>query len=306
MMGQIDKIEAQAKGCIIIPTFRRPERLARSLSALPLDANIVVSDDSSDFETRDMLLRQFPQVRWIAGPRRGPAANRNYGARVAESEWLFFIDDDVVPAPTWLEAMTAAAVENVDVIEGKTVCSDQTGSLFEEVVENISGGNLWSCNFGIRRDVFARIGGFDEDFKIAGGEDMEFAARVKHAGLRVKFVPESIVTHPARYMGFRGFWWRTWQLHWTLLVRLKADPDAMRRGPMQEIWRLAANYCMNQVRGTWHLVSKAGHLPLKRAIFLQTWRWITLPIMIPYLCWWEIKFRKLLSARSDSRTSGGN
>ena len=55
-----------------------------------------------------MVNEEFPMVRWNEGPRRGPAANRNFGARVADGEWLIFLDDDCNPRPGFLAAYLKA------------------------------------------------------------------------------------------------------------------------------------------------------------------------------------------------------
>ena len=205
---------------VVIPTCRRPEMLARCLRALPGDAHIVVSDDSADDTTRLLVEREFPCVHWVRGPRRGPAANRNHGARAASGEWIAFIDDDCEPQPGWLAAM-ARATANADVVEGRTLAPGATDSPFEEHVENLHGGTLWSCNLAVRREAFERLGGFDEEFLEAGGEDMEFAWRVAHRGLRVSFASDALAHHPPRRIGWRGLWRRTWMIRWFRLYQIK-------------------------------------------------------------------------------------
>ena len=128
------KSSDQSNWSVVIPTCNRPEQLARCLALLPRKVGVIVTDDSSDARTRAMLTRDFAHVRLTQGPRRGPAANRAHGATLAGGEWLAFLDDDVVPSPGWLAAIVAAATNATDVIEGKTVCPDQTGHPLEEVV----------------------------------------------------------------------------------------------------------------------------------------------------------------------------
>ena len=70
------------KFSVIIPTCHRPELLAQCLRRLAdSEAEIIVTDDSRDDATRVLVERDFPRAHWTAGPRRGPAANRNHGAR---------------------------------------------------------------------------------------------------------------------------------------------------------------------------------------------------------------------------------
>lgn len=261
---------------VFIPTCERPALLARCLTALPASARVIVSDDSS-----------APDPRWLAGPRRGPAANRNHAARAAATDWIAFIDDDCIPQPGWLDALASAA-ENADVIEGRTRAPGTTDSPFEEHVENEHGGQLWSCNLAVRRDVFERLGGFDEDFAEAGGEDMEFAWRVRRAGLRVRFAPDALVHHPPRRIGWRGLWRRTWMIRWMALYRLKTGQSA-------SLLVTAARECAGLLRRTLHLITKRQPQRVRRQVFGVAWAWLTFPLVLPWVLFWEVRFRRNLT-----------
>lgn len=257
---------------IVIPTCERPAMLARCLAALPTEAQVIVSDDSP-----------CPDARWLNGPRRGPAANRNHAARAATSEWIAFIDDDCIPQPGWLDALAVAA-EGADVIEGRTLAPGATDSPFEEHVENESGGALWSCNLAVRRDVFERLGGFDEDFPEAGGEDMEFAWRIRRAGLRTRFAPDALVHHPPRHIGWSGLWRRTWMIRWMSLYRAKTGTSA-------SLPHAAVRECVDLLRATTHLITRPEPNRWRRRTFSIAWRWATFPAVLPWVLFWENRDR---------------
>ena len=107
---------------VVIPTRDRNEQLARCLDRLAPCAQslshdqyeVIVSDDSAHAAARELLFDRYPWVRWTGGPRRGPAANRNAGARVARGEWLVFTDDDCLPEFGWLEGLAGAFNPNPD------------------------------------------------------------------------------------------------------------------------------------------------------------------------------------------------
>lgn len=271
------------KFSVVIPTCHRPDLLARCLRGLSVaDAEIIVSDDSRDDASRALVERDFPQVRWVAGPRRGPAANRNNGARAATGEWLAFVDDDCEPQSGWLAALARAAAE-VDVVEGCTRAPGATDSPFEEHVENLHGGVLWSCNFAIRREAFERLGGFDEDFLEAGGEDMEFAWRVSRTGLRVRFAPEALVHHPPRHIGWHGLWRRTWMIRWMSLYRIKT-------GCARPLPASVVDESVLLLRQTVQLVTRREQpWPCSRC-FTVVWRWLTFPLVLPYILYWDWRF----------------
>ena len=212
------------------------------------------------------------------------AANRNHGARLARSEWLAFTDDDCLPQPGWLEALAAMAID-ADVIEGRTQTPGAVDSPFEEHVENEHGGVLWSCNFAVRREVFERLGGFDEDFREAGGEDMEFAWRVQRAGLRVRFAPDALVHHPPRLIGWRGLWRRTWMIRWMSLYRLKT-------GQLRSLPVAMTDEVTLLFRITSQLLSRPDAQWPRRQYFSVAWRWFTFPLVLPYILFWNWRFSR--------------
>jgi GT2 family glycosyltransferase len=271
---------------VIIPTCERVEWLGRCLESLIGDAEIIVSDDGRRIEARQFLSERFPKVLWLEGPGRGPAANRNHGARHASGEWLAFIDDDCIPESAWLSEISRI-LPGAEVIEGKTVCTGKTSHPLEEIVENLTGGRLWSCNFAIRRNLFERLGGFDEDFLEAGGEDMEFAWRIRQMKIPVAYVPTAIVCHPARRLNLSKWVGRIFKLRWHLLYRLKVTRTrcATLREIVNLLWVTAGT--LRRLERT-RLVQSASRLALQ---------WILLPVLVPYLGFWEIKFRRKISTR---------
>jgi GT2 family glycosyltransferase len=192
---------------IIVPTCYRVSDLERCLARLvrqvPSNGSceIIVSDDGDVNETKLALEVKFPLVRWMQGPRKGPAANRNYGASHSSGEWLLFLDDDVLPSETLFESYFTAIsqiVSGADAFEGATFRESELPSLLWESPHNPHGGNLISCNFAIRREVFESAGRFDERFPVAAFEDTEFAARLQSLGVNIRFIPEACVLHPLR------------------------------------------------------------------------------------------------------------
>jgi GT2 family glycosyltransferase len=189
---------------VIIPTYRRPDLLSLCLDRLApgvqtLDASeyeVIVTDDGVP-TVEKLIAEKYAWAKWIAGPRRGPAANRNNGARTATSDWLVFTDDDCLPEIGWLEAY-AFNMNGNDVLEGKTSSHGFRTRIDEECPINETGGYLWSCNFAMQRNQFLSLGGFDESFPAAAMEDVELNTRVNKLTLVRRFVPEALVFHPWR------------------------------------------------------------------------------------------------------------
>ena len=279
---------------VIIPTCDRAKRLLECLHRIKGADEIVVSDDGSTTETREMIQRDFRNVIWVQGRRRGPAANRNHGALKANGEWIVFVDDDCLPTERWIQEIRKAAVA-ADAVEGKTIAPDRTNHPLEDVVENLSGDLFWSCNLAVRRSLFEELGGFDEDFQIAGGEDLEFASRLRECTRKLVFAPEAIVYHPVRRLTWVGLVNKVFQMHWHILYRLKVDAD--RCATLYEVLDLIRN-TVRQILSPSAKRSVQGSVTL----FLE---WLLLPAWIFYLAVWERRFRRNgLALKSRVRSEG--
>ena len=63
---------------------------------------------------------------------------------------------------------------------------------------NLTGGQLWSCNFAIRREAFVSVAGFEERFRLPHMEDVDLRTRLLAADYQIEFVPDACVDHPPR------------------------------------------------------------------------------------------------------------
>jgi len=135
-------------------------------------------------------------VNVIQGPQHGPSANRNCGAAHSKGELIVFIDDDCIPDTNLIAAYQDASQRNLDVgvFEGRISAHGELSSFADIAPVNETGGNLWSCNFAIRRNLFLKIDGFDERYPFAAMEDIDLHRRVKKYS-QVLFVPEARVWH---------------------------------------------------------------------------------------------------------------
>jgi GT2 family glycosyltransferase len=191
---------------VVIPTCDRHADLSACLERVApgrqtLDAakyEVIVSDDGKSSASA-ALAAQFPWVRWVEGPRRGPAANRNCGASQARGDWLAFTDDDCLPTDGWLDAFAAAiARDEARVLEGRTSPVGLRSRVDMECPANETGGLLWSCNFAIQRSLYSEMNGFDERFPGPAMEDIDLHWRLGENGVLLAFIPEAQVRHAWR------------------------------------------------------------------------------------------------------------
>lgn len=191
---------------VIIPTYHRNDLLAQCLDCLDPgiqtlaweNYEVIVTDDGYETTAEVMIQEKYSWVQWVIGPKKGPAANRNNGAKYAQGKWLVFTDDDCLPDRTWLSNFLKAIVPEIRVYEGKTICQSIISSPLEYAPVNLTGGYLWSCNMMIHADVFSQLEGFDENFPYAHLEDVDLRERLKLKNYIFQFVEGAIVEHPSR------------------------------------------------------------------------------------------------------------
>lgn len=188
---------------VVIPTVGRPS-LRATLAALGGDVPVIVADDRPPGQP---ALDVPGHVRVVRSGGRGPAAARNAGWRAAGTPWVAFLDDDVVPAPGWYEALCkdlAELPEEVAGSQGRIEVPLPAGRRPTDAERNTAGlaeAEWITADIAYRRAALEEAGGFDERFPRAYREDADLALRVRAAGHRL-VRGERVSVHPVRDDGF--------------------------------------------------------------------------------------------------------
>lgn len=201
---------------VIVPTRDRPRSLERCLANLaalrppPGGFEVLVVDDGSR-RLPAALVESLPprlEARLIRQDAGGPARARNRGAAEARGEVLAFTDDDCTADPRWLEAFAArGAVSGGGGYGGRTInrmASNLYAAASQLLIDHLfryynqDAGRVpifLSNNLALPRSTFERLGGFDESFRRAGGEDRELCDRWTRTGHRLSYVPDALIHH---------------------------------------------------------------------------------------------------------------
>jgi glycosyltransferase involved in cell wall biosynthesis len=233
---------------VLIPTFRRPDKLAACIGHLarqtldPGRFEVLVGVDGPDAASAAAALRGWTDdasaparggLRVFEYPREGYNAVRNRLLAEARGATLVSMNDDVTPAPDFLEVhhreqQAAIRRGQAAIVTGYSpfkVCADD--SLFDRVVRETSmvffyhrmvepgrGGaascreplhdwgfrHCWGLNFSCPLGAVRDAGGFIAFPRLYGYDDIEIAWRLRRqSGMPVLFRPEALAEHDHRY-----------------------------------------------------------------------------------------------------------
>lgn len=193
------------KATVCVSTFNRAARLARLLEALAAQDtsgfDVVVYDDGSTDET-GAVLRRFQDrlpLTVLTGQRNaGPARGRNHAWQAASGSLILFTDDDCRPAPGWVREHLAAHQPRRVVVGRTTAEPDQVRGPFSRTVEVADARWFQTCNVSYPRELLVEVGGFDERFRRAAGEDTDVGLRAVAAGATAHFAERALVHHEVR------------------------------------------------------------------------------------------------------------
>jgi len=223
---------------VVVPTRDRVASLRRTLLALAAQRTdraweLVVVDDGSSPPVAEDLAEAPEGWRLVRGNGDGPARARNRGWREALGELVLFTDDDVEPAPGWIDSACAYLEAHPDAagVEGPTE-SPPYDRLRAMSVESHAPGGFLTANLGFRRGVLERLGGFYEQFPFPHCEDYDLAFRAEAVG-PIGFAPGMRVLHHPRELSAaelarRG---RLGASEMVLFQRHRARYGRMRRAP---------------------------------------------------------------------------
>lgn len=208
---------------VIIPSYEGRHHLERCLPSLERqshpDVRVIVVDNGSRDDTAAWIAEHHPGVDCVGLPEnRGFSAAVNAGVRAGSAPFVALLNNDTVADVHWVEALVRALREDpVAGIATSRIMSLADASLMDNAGDGfgrkgisypigyrepdlgqyrtrrrVFGACGAACLF--RREVFARVGWFDEDF-FAYHEDADLSFRAQLAGVACLYVPDAVVEH---------------------------------------------------------------------------------------------------------------
>ncbi|HBV97887.1 MAG TPA: hypothetical protein DEF36_12690 [Desulfotomaculum sp.] len=226
MNGKKQSKNIKYTASIVIPVFNRAEYtrncIASLQNTLPDGTEVIIVDNGSTDETGPYLSTLPPGFRVITNRvNTGFARACNQGARLAQSRYLVFLNNDTLALPNWLEEMviTAEKDHSIAVVGSRLLYPNGTlqhagiimaqsrqdplialhafykmpGDLPEANVPRDYQAVTGACML-VKREIFFEVGGFGEEY-INGYEDVDLCLKVRQTGRRVVYCPTSVLYH---------------------------------------------------------------------------------------------------------------
>lgn len=214
---------------IVIVTWNALELLKQFLPSVAEtdypNYEIIIADNASDDDTRNWIETQYPDVKIITFDRNyGYCGGNNRAVKYCKGDVIIFLNNDVKVDKNWLNPLNKAFRQPTLTIAQPKIKSYTEPESFEyagagggyidwlgypfcrgRVFDTIEEDNgqyddeteiFWATGaaFAVRKEFFARSGGFDESFEFHM-EEIDLCWRCHHAGGVVKVIPESEVFH---------------------------------------------------------------------------------------------------------------
>lgn len=199
---------------VVIPVRDNTSGVIRLLGGLRGLCVIVVDDGSVRPIRADEIKTANCDVTLIRHPvSKGPSAARNTGLMASSSDFVAFLDSDVVPRRGWLEALLGHFCDpSVALVAPRIVgltAEENLVARYEAVRSSLDLGQreapvvpygavsyVPSAAIVCRRSAMVQVGGFDETMH--AGEDVDLCWRLVASGLRLRYEPVAQVAHEHR------------------------------------------------------------------------------------------------------------
>lgn len=212
---------------VVVPVFNGEETIGACLQSLlnqtrPPHEVIVVDNGSTDrtIETIKGFSQEHQGLNLVLVSEsvKGPAACRNRGVALSQSEIICFTDADCVPDSDWTRDVAEAfSVSDVGAVAGNLYGYKPSGVIQEFLSlytlrgladdrifqqYTLTEGGFATANLSVRRKVFDEAGGFDQSMRY--GEDHDLCVRIMEQGHKLRYVPNAVVYHIHRN-SLKGF-----------------------------------------------------------------------------------------------------
>ncbi len=198
----------------------------RAQTYLPDRFQVYIVDNASSYDSQKLLAAIYPEAKILFRQDGNYAAANNFAARYALEDgcdYLVTLNMDTEVEPNWLQELVQALELNpqAGIAQSKILLFPKeknnekyfintlgnklhflgfgTTTYYQQPDRLINGfleikGYASGCCFIVRKDVFEKINGWNEDYYMYH-DDIEFSFKARLAGYKIILAPQSIVFH---------------------------------------------------------------------------------------------------------------
>ncbi|MCF2649150.1 MULTISPECIES: glycosyltransferase family 2 protein [Bacillaceae] len=198
------------KVSICICTRNRPIDLKNAIYSIFQSTyrnfEVIVSDDSTNDETKKMIEKEFSEVKYVKGPRKGLCFNRNNALKIVTGSRVLFMDDDVKMSKDFLKIVNKVLlsylnasniiITGIERNKGTLVLPNNVNFLGHQAIpyngkEELKTIVINSTLFPASLFEFLK---FDEQL-VYGYDEVDIATRAKSLGYKIILCEEAINDH---------------------------------------------------------------------------------------------------------------
>ena len=199
---------------VMIVNYNTAAFLKRCLNSLSsqgdFNLKVVVIDNASDDNSRELVRNEFPWVELVANKQNlGFARANNQALRSCKSKYVYFLNPDTEVQQGALVAMmrfmdshpevglAGNRIINPDGSPQSSVETRYPGQKHaREELKGLEGGIAWVLGASMiaRAGLIEDLGGFDERFALYG-EEQDLCLRIRKAGWAIGHIPDAVVIH---------------------------------------------------------------------------------------------------------------
>ena len=203
---------------ICIATYNRADKLKEIILLLENQTfdrsnyEIIVTDSYSNDNTKVVvqeLTYKYNNIIYKDDCKNVLANKRNEGIKLAKSDIIVFLDDDVYPKENFIEAHYNANKSNVNVFYCGQIRFDSElvkksnyyrfrddQHLKDDCIgKDLSFNKIVVMNLSFKKDFIFKVGYVDERFINYGCEDTEFGYRVVKRGYKLRYLKDALAIH---------------------------------------------------------------------------------------------------------------
>lgn len=212
VVSELPELE-RATVSYVIPVKDRPTALDRVLASIGGGDRVIVVDDCSDDPTQTAVIAAKHGARVVALPVNvGPGQARNEGLRLVTTDFVVFVDSDVVLNPMTVEIMLRHFADpRVALVAPRVIgLATGTGPTWINRYEDARSSLDLGLHPGIVRPralvswvsgttLLGRVSSLGAGFSpLHSGEDVDLVWRLAEEGYRVRYEPAATVLHEHR------------------------------------------------------------------------------------------------------------